>query len=212
MNQDPPNVEAALHQLQAAPLDEGLLARLEASAEGTWTELTHEEMRLENWLRQSTPASLTPDFLTDLESITRGVHFPVNEKILLFPNGATTTPRRTRRPRWATAAAVALIGAATALLMPTQPLAKTAKTSAAAPHQSSPPLPADAPQNFVPATYNRGLTAVHDEGVIWSSNNEPQRVVRVIYKECITLKDADGRTLEVEQPRVEYLLVPDKTD
>jgi len=212
MNQDPPNVEAALHQLQAAPLDEGLLARLEASAEGTWTELTHEEMRLENWLRQSTPASLTPDFLTDLESITRGVHFPVNEKILLFPNGAPNAPERKRRPLWATAAAVAAIGAAAALLMPTQPLAKTAKISPAGSHQSSPPLSASAAQNFVPATYNRGLSAVHDEGVIWNSNNEPQRVVRVVYMEQITLKDADGRTLEVEQPRVEYLLVPDKTD
>jgi hypothetical protein len=28
----------------------------------------------------------------------------------------------------------------------------------------------------------------------------------------VTLKDANGRTVQVEQPRVEYMLVPAKTD
>jgi hypothetical protein len=37
-------------------------------------------------------------------------------------------------------------------------------------------------------------------------------VVRVVYKDHVTLRDASGRTMEVEQPRVEYMLVPDKTD
>jgi hypothetical protein len=34
----------------------------------------------------------------------------------------------------------------------------------------------------------------------------------VVYKDLVTLKDASGRTVQVEQPRVEYMLVPAKTD
>jgi hypothetical protein len=210
MNQEPPTIEEELRNLQAAPLDEALLARLEASAEGTWTELTRDELRFEELLRQALPARLSPDFLAELESVTRGVHFAVNEKILLFPNGTSAAKTRTRhRPMWAAAAAVAVIGAASALLMPTREVAKTASAGVL---PGPPPATANTTRNFVPATFNRGLSAVHDEGVIWKSNTEPQRVVRVVYMDLITLKDDHGRTLEVEQPRVEYMLVPARTD
>jgi hypothetical protein len=210
MNQDLSTLEEELRKLQAAPLDDALLARLEASAEGTWTELTREELRFENLLRQSAPSKLAPDFLAELESVTRGVHFPVNGKILLFPKGAPAAMTRTHRPMWAAAAAVAIIGAASALLMPTGEIPKTVSVGSGL---TSPPVSAYAAQNFVPASFNRGLSEVHDEGVIWKSNTEqPQRVVRVVYMDRITLKDANGRTFEVEQPRVEYMLVPAKTD
>ncbi|MEX1114939.1 MAG: hypothetical protein WEB53_06800 [Akkermansiaceae bacterium] len=209
MNQDPPTIEEELRKLQAAPLDDALLARLDACADDTWTELTRDELRFENLLRQSIPARLSPGFLAELESVTRSVHFPVNGKILLFPKGAPAAKTRTHRPMWATAAAVAIIGAASALLMPTQEVPKAASVGSS---QTSPPVSANAARNFVPASFNRGLSAVHDEGVIWKSNTEPQRVVRVVYMDHITLKDASGRTFEVEQPRVEYMLVPARTD
>lgn len=211
MNQDPATLEEELRKLQAAPLDDALLARLEASADGTWTELTRDELRFENLLRQSTPARLSPDFLAELESVTRGVHFPVNGKILLFPKGAPAAKTRTHRPIWAAAAAVAIIGAASALLIPTKDAAKTASNGGGG-VSGMPPAAANVAGNFVPASFNRGLSEVHDEGVIWKSNTEPQRVVRVVYMDHITLKDASGRTFEVKQPRVEYMLVPAKTD
>jgi hypothetical protein len=34
----------------------------------------------------------------------------------------------------------------------------------------------------------------------------------MIYKEQVTLKDANGRVYQMEQPRVEYILVPTKND
>jgi hypothetical protein len=83
------------------------------------------------------------------------------------------------------------------------------------PNQSaatSPPITAPASLNLVPASFNRGLSEVHDEGVVWKSNNQPHTVVRVVYKDLITLKDANGRTFQVERPRIEYMLVPAKTD
>jgi hypothetical protein len=211
MKHDPSNLEDELRQLQAVPLDEALLARLEASADGTWTELNHEEIRFENLLRRTSPAKLPLDFLADLESITAGVHFPVDEKVILFPNGNASPQKRRHRPMWAAAAAVALIGAATALLVPTAESQKTVPQAGNG-IGISPPVATGAGNHFVPATFNRGLSEVHDEGVVWKSNNEPHRVVRVVYTDHVTLKDSSGRTMEVEQPRVKYMLVPDKTD
>lgn len=210
MKHDPSLLEEELRKLQAAPLDEALLARLEASADGTWTELTHEEIRFESFLSQISPAQLPADFMASLESITAGVHFPVNEKIVLFPKGSATAKKREHRPIWGAAAAVALIGAASALLIPTEHAPKAASPQVS--NKISPPISANVSQNFVPASFNRGLSEVHDEGVVWKSNNQPHRVVRVVYTDHVTLKDASGRTVEVEQPRVKYMLVPAKTD
>ena len=77
---------------------------------------------------------------------------------------------------------------------------------------TSSPAGSSAHGNFIPAGFNRGLSEVHDEGVVWKSNSQPHSVVRVVYKDLVTLKDASGRTVQVEQPRVEYMLVPAKTD
>ncbi|MEO7100420.1 MAG: hypothetical protein ABI162_13745 [Luteolibacter sp.] len=209
MKHDPSLLEEELRKLQAAPLDEALLARLEASADGTWTELTHEEIRFESFLSQISPAQLPANFMASLESITAGVHFPVNEKIVLFPKGSATAKKREHRPIWGAAAAVAIIGAASALLIPSNNAPKLAPPVS---NNVASPVSANVSQNFVPASFNRGLSEVHDEGVVWKSNDQPHRVVRVVYTDHVTLKDASGRTVEVEQPRVKYMLVPAKTD
>ena len=207
MTPDQPSLEADLRELHAAVLDEALLARLEAAADGTLTRLSPGEIRLEELLRGSSPAMLSPAFFATLESIVREVPFPVGEKILLFPKAVI----RARRPRpiWGAAAAVAVIGAITALMVPAT---KSPVNPARQVAQASPPVTSAANPNFAPASFNRGLSEVHDEGVVWKSNNQPHTVVRVVYKDLITIKDANGRTFQVEQPRVEYMLVPAKTD
>lgn len=210
MTPDQPSLEADLRELHAAALDEALLSRLEAAADGTLTQLSHEEIRFEAFLRGTSPARLSPDFLVKLEIIVHEAPFSVNEKILLFPKAGTAPGTRRSRPMWGAAAAVALIGAVSALMIP------AGKAPANLARQAAPPSPpvtsAAANGNFVPAGFNRGLSEVHDEGVVWKSNNQPHSVVRVVYKDKITLKDASGRTFQVEQPRVEYMLVPAKTD
>lgn len=209
MKKDPSIIEEELRKLVAAPLDEALLARLEASAEGAWTEPSQDEIRFENLLKTCSPSKLSPDFLASLESITAGIHFPINEKILLFPKGSGLIQKRENRSFWRAAAAVALIGAATALFV--SPTRQTSTSSQAA---NSPVVPFAANSNsgFVPAGFERGVSNVHDEGVVWKSNNAPHRIMRVDYMDHATFKDANGRTLEVEQPRVKYMLVPTNPD
>ncbi len=196
--------EAELREIQASALDEELLARLEAAADGTLTELSVSEIRLEQLLRRTSPAKLDSEFLGSLEAIVRDVPFKVDEKVVLFP--ITNRNVIHKRSLWSAAAAVAIMGALTALIMPAgKPTANTVAQS------STPAATANTP-NFVPASFNRGLSEVNDEGVIWKSNNQPHSLVRVVYKDQITLKDAQGRTVEVEKPSVEYILVPAKTD
>ena len=209
MTHDHSSLEAELRDLKAVALDESFLTRLEASADGTWTIPSHQEIRFEESLRKIPPARLPGDFMAELEKIVAKTSFPANGNIVRFPTISTTPPVRRQRPIWGAAAAVAIIGAATALLMPTgSPSANHGRQVAAA----APSVSNVAPRNFVPASFNSNLSEVHDEGVIWKSNNQPHSVVRVVYKDKVILKDADGRTVQVEQPRVEYMLVPAKTD
>jgi hypothetical protein len=204
MTHDPSSLEAELRKLTAAMPDEALLARLEAAADGTLNQLTPAEVRFEEFLRGNPPSKLAPDFLADLEKITRGVPFPTDGNIVPFPNKTSHPEVRRKRPMWAAAAAVALVGAASALLVPTGKPAGNLVEKAA---------PSDAaPANLVPASFNRGVTEVSDQGVVWKSGNQPHSVVRVVYQDRITLTDASGRTFEVEQPKVKYMLVPEKTD
>jgi hypothetical protein len=105
---------------------------------------------------------------------------------------------------------VALIGAATALMMPAGKGPDTAPQRLATSPSASTGSTANG--HFVPAGFNRGLSEVRDEGVVWKSNSQPHSVVRIVYKDLVTLRDADGRTVQLEQPRVEYVLVPARAD
>lgn len=213
MKQDHASLEAELRTLQAAMLDDELLLRLEAAADGTQIQLTREELQFEESLRKISPARLSPDFLAQLEAVVHEVPFSVNEKIVLFPKGQQgkqAPAARGTRPMWGAAAAVAVIGAVSALMIPAgkapQDVARQDSPRTSAPSANT------APANLIPASFNRGVSEVSDQGIVWKSNNQPHSVVRVVYQDRITLKDASGRTYQVEQPKVKYMLVPAKAD
>jgi hypothetical protein len=213
MNSKPRDLESQLCELRAATLDASYLERLHASAEGTWTELSASEIDFERQLRQHSPAKLSPEFMAELEKIIGETVFNGHEKIIPFPTPLARPQVRRQRSIWGAAAAVALIGAATALMVPTakSPIQPIASNPVRAP--ISAPTPAHpTSQNLVPASFNRNLSKVQNEGIIWKSNNQPHSVVRLTYKDQVTLKDAIGRTIQVDQPRVEYMLVPAKVD
>jgi hypothetical protein len=210
MPDDLATLEADLSHLCPAALDEELLQRLEACAEGIMEKLSLHETRLEEQLRATRPARLAPDFMASLEAIVHEVPFAMNEKIVLFPKAAIVAQDRPGKPLWRAAAAVAVIGGLSALLLP------GAKTTDAVAEKSLPSPAATvaaAPfPDFTPASFNRGISEIRDEGVVWESKNQPRTRVRVVFMDRITLKDANGRTIVVEQPRVEYMMLPARTD
>jgi hypothetical protein len=210
MTYDPSSLDAALNELRATPLEADLLQRLEAAADGTLTQPSREEICFEETLRRIAPAGLTADFMARLQAVTHEVPFPVNEKIVLFPKASHSPPAQRKNPRWAAAAAVALIGGMTALMIPSGSFSKTLAQQKQ--DKSSQTNNLISAKNFVPTAFNRGISEVHHEGIVWSSDNHPHNVVKIVYKDLVTLEDENGRTIQVEQPLIKYLSVPAKTD
>jgi len=207
MTSDPSSIEQDLRNLCPTALDEALLARLEASTSAMLTQFDPDEIRFEQDLLSNKPAILPAALMASLENIVSTTTFQQDHNILAFPQ--SRTPARRSNLQWWAAAVVALCGALTALIMPvrmaTSPLAKTSTTPLT-------PHPALNSESLIPAGFNRELSKAHDEGVIWQSNKEARRVLKVVYKERVTLKNAEGKTYQIEQPRVEYILLPEKSD
>ncbi len=206
MTPDSASLEAELRQLQAAALDDDFFSRLDAAADGTLTTLSAEEIRFESFLRQSSAAPFPKDFLAQLETVVSTTPFAVDEKILLFPKvGQKPAKPRKQTSIWAAAAAVALIGSFSALMIP------EGKQSSDDTHLQSSINPVSS-GNFIPASFDRNISNVKNEGMIWNGNQQPQSVIRVEYKDKIIYKDSMNRTFQIEQPRVQYMSVPEKTD
>ena len=215
MSVDLSSLESTLGHLRPATLDPALLARLDACADRTWTGLSAAECALAKQLEARAPAPLPAALLAALEAIVCSVRFPAVANIVRFPDSRSSalSPLEPSPPHprawWSAAAAVALIGAAAAWWVPTR---HAADALAASPPARRATLPARPPGQLIPAGFHRGLTEARDEGVIWPTHTQAQRVVRVVYQDRVTLKDSTGKTYQLEQPRVEYILVPANAD
>ena len=206
MNDELQDLESSLSALRPLRTDDALLDRLESAADGTLTELTVSELRFESMLSEHRPAALPADFFASLEKVVASTPFPVGEKIVMFTKG-NVAPKNVRRFRpYAAAAAVALMGAVTALMVPTG--TTTSKHGGVI---AANPVPSKLPSGFVPASYGNNVQTASDEGVVWKENR-PHRMVRVVYKEHGSFINEKGERVEAEIPRVEYILVPEKID
>lgn len=202
--------EARLKRLLPAGPDAAFLDRLTAAADGTLTAPTPAELAQEAALRHIRPAPLSQDFAARLQAVVATTAFPLDEKIVLFPKASPAAKPTRSLPKIAVAAAVALLGAASALLLP-ETSTRTTITAGGSPAPSPIPL-ATAPTEFTQANFNRGFRAASDQGVLWDGVPQPQRVVRVEYLEKATFTNGQGQTVEIEQPRIEYILLPEKID
>jgi hypothetical protein len=221
MSPDLQELEANLRGLHPAALDRNLLARLEDSANGTFTRLSPAEAQFENSLRHIRPAKLPPSLMAAFEAALTGTAPVAANPIITFPQGGPPSATHIRHRYWPTlaaAAAVALLGAAAALFVPGKGPQQTAAAPTSPPPQAAPFAAAPAPpadlssDNFVLASRNTGLSQAKDQGVLWQAKSQPHRVVKVVYWDRVTLVNPAGKKIECEQPRVEYLLVPEKID
>ena len=234
MNREDSNTENMLRECRAGGLDERLASRLLAAIDAASTPVDAIDASFESTLAQHKPAALPgrsmalaatladpcgaadaafeaslagirPAHLSD-ETLTRAA--------MLAPSNVVTLPAPERvMPfrRYAAAAAIALVGAAAAFLAPMGGNAPSVADNAPASETPTPRLsPVDA-RAFVPASHQRGLSEATDEGLVWQ-NETPHRVLRIVYEDTITLTNEAGEVVEVQQPRVEYILVPEKVD
>ncbi|MCX6877354.1 MAG: hypothetical protein NTW21_26630 [Verrucomicrobia bacterium] len=218
MSPDLQALEAKLTGLRPAALEGMLLARLEDSADGTLTMPLPGAAEFEDSLRQRHPAQLPPALMAALAATLGDPATTASATIIPFPKAAPVPAVRTRhgnRSMLAAAAAVALLGAAAAWFVP----AKAPRQSVAAPITRPPQAPpfATTPaapelQDFVPDEIKSGLSQASDEGVLWQPNEQPRRVVKVVYWDRVTFVNPEGKKIECETPRIEYILVPENID
>jgi hypothetical protein len=213
MSKIPTIAEQQLANLQPNKLDEDFMSRLLAATDGSLFELSDAEQRFENSLRKFSPRKLSSSQDRALLDILNPTPFHVDDKIVLFHKSvsrAGETSSKIRRFHIAAAAAVALLGSLAAWMTPTQSNDKAGSASNHPFH--SPTTPAANSNSFVPATFNRNLRDTRDEGVIWNQSNRPHRVMRFTYMDRVTLKNEKGESIQVEQPREEYVIIPEKVD
>jgi hypothetical protein len=202
-------LENTLKGLRPTAPDAACLNRLLAAVEGRLQAQELSTAGIESRLATMQPAAVSPlVFDKMLETVTR-VPFPVNEKVVLFPGSAKPAAAKSasRRPWYAAAAAVAVAGAFTAMMVDSQPGAKPASAPLVKEFTSLPKVNGN---GIVSAS--SGLQNATDQGVRWTKDRKPMRMVQVEYKDRMQVRNKEGKLIEVEVPRFEYILVPEKID
>jgi hypothetical protein len=207
------DLEETLKGMRPAKPDAACLDRLLAAVEGRLQSPAVSISGIESKLASLQPAGLSADLSARMLDTLSRIPFPVDEKVVLFPGAPKSSqkPAASRRPWYAAAAAVAVAGAFSALMVGGPKESKS----------SRPLVDNDIPAgqkaittaaNFVPASMGSGLQDVTDMGVRWTKEGKPVRLYRVIYRDKAQLKNNRGEIIEVEKPRAEYFLVPEKID
>lgn len=183
--------------------------RLLAAVEGRLLNADPALKGVEDRLAAMEPALVSVPIEASMLAAVSKVPFPVDDKVVLFPVGTKPTGKaEPRRPWMVAAAAVAVAGAFTAMMV--DPAAPAGSGGGLAAGKQT--APAGAPKGFVPASVGSGVEEARDEGVMWTPDGEAMRMVKVIYMDKVKFLNERGEVIEVEQPRVEYLMVPEKID
>jgi hypothetical protein len=207
-------LELLLRSLQPAGLSEQTIARLEQAVSGSFA-LDPALDDLEMQLQKQTPRALSEATLTQMMATVRDVPFALDRKVLLFPGArkeAEVAPRQQSRMRRLLAvAAVATLGGLAALWNPAgQQVQTVAGGNATAPSITQPGV---TPANGIVATsYGTGIERAADEGVIWTQDHQPKRVLRFQYQDRVLVRDKNGVDRMLLIPREELFVVPEKVD
>jgi hypothetical protein len=202
------DIEDTLVALRPAALEPACMERFLAAVEGRLQAAEPALAALEKSLGGMSPLELRGSLAGALLENAARVPFPVDEKVVLFPGASRPAAKvQARRPWYAAAAAVAVAGAFSALMV-NQPEPRTGGTIA----ETRTRVPGAQATGFVPASFGSGVEEASDEGVMWTPDGKPMRMVRVIYMDRAKYRDEQGKIIEFERPRVEYIMVPEKID
>jgi hypothetical protein len=205
MDEEFQELEATLKGLRPAAPDAACMDRLLAALQGR---MPAADGAIERELIALHPVALGAGTAGRFLATVSRVPFPVDEKVVLFPGRSKPAAKvHHRRPWLAAAAAVAVLGAFSALMMEvpqkgTLPVAGTKRLEAGS----------SGPTGFLPASIGSGVHDARDEGLTWTRDGKPLRRVKVIYMDKVKYVGEDGKIVEFERPRVETLLVPEKID
>lgn len=133
------------------------------------------------------------------------------EKVVPFPKQEEARPGWTGF--WRAAAAVAILGAAAALLVPGKD--KHAGTVAAVQPQAVSDTwiqPTTLKPAFSPVSAERNVVSAENQGRIVLIGGVPHQCVRVDSLDHVEYADQSGATIHVKKPAVDFMLIPLRPD
>jgi hypothetical protein len=164
-----------------------------------------EHQQIEKMLEGLSPSRVPDGLIERIGSEAAAGRFGSEEsgetaKVVPFPGDGrrvTRMPAPQHNWTWVAAAAVAVLGAVIAWVIPDrkdiQPVVSTERST------------------FSPNATRSGVKEVRDGGVVWKAGRPLRRVV-VVYGDQMTLRNDRGEQVDVEVPRTEHILVPERVD
>lgn len=207
-------LEQLLRSLEPSGLRESTLDRLEQAMCGS-VAMDPSMQALESDLLDLRPRALAEPSLERLMTIVRDVPFALDQKVVLFPGARKETiPMRSSRSGWQRVAAMAAMAALGALAALWTPVADHKPVIVeAAPKMPVGQSPVHASRHGIVATsFGTGIEHAEDEGVIWTPDHQPKRVLRFEYQDRVLVRDKNGVDRMLFIPREERFVVPEKVD
>lgn len=220
------SIEEQLSQLNPDILSSEMLDRMElvmgsAAALSAGDDL----MALEARLEQMSPAAVPGDMLTRMcDAMDQWHEHPATqENVVSFIPAQKTAPRFLSGGMLAAAAAVAVLGAVAALVLPHISSPQSSTMADAGPDSqsftesafSTPDIASsEITQNatFTSDALSHKVTSTRDRGVIFSEDNTPLRCIRIDYVDQIKITDKEGREIDIKTPGVDFMLIPVETN
>lgn len=207
-------LEHLLRSLKPSGLRDSTLDRLEQAMCGSMV-MESSMQALESQLCDLRPRALKDSTLAHLMTIVQDVPFALDQKVLLFPGARKEGPQRTNSRRVlrrvAALAAVAAIGALAALWTPFSNNTPVIVDKAPQTMGSQTPVAAS-PNGIVATSFGTGVERAADEGVFWTPDHQPKRVLRFEYQDRVLVRDKNGVDRMLFIPREELFVVPEKVD
>ncbi|MFY7818602.1 MAG: hypothetical protein ACOVRB_09580 [Akkermansiaceae bacterium] len=207
-------LEQLLRSLQPSGLSESTLDRLEQAMSGS-VEIDPSIRSVESQLLDLRPRAIRTSSLDQFMAIVQDVPFAVDQKVVLFPGVRKEMAQvASQKRRWFGAAAMAAMAAIGALAAVWTPLAKQ-KPVIAGELPKNPPSQSPvnrSPEGIVATSFGTGVERAADEGVIWTPDHQPKRVLRFQYQDRVLVRDKNGVDRMLLIPREELFVVPEKVD
>ncbi|MFM2171072.1 MAG: hypothetical protein RI957_1301 [Verrucomicrobiota bacterium] len=208
-------LEQVLRSLKPAGLSESTLNRLERAMIGS-TEIHPSLQVIESQLQNLRPIPFSETALEPWMKIVGDVPFALDRKVLLFPGARREIQQASSRQgllrRLGAIAAMAALGSLLALWTPERKIDSPAIAQANPQAPGSQPPVMASPNGIVTTSFGTDMERAADEGVIWTPDHQPKRVLRFEYQDRVLVRDKNGVDRMLFIPREELFVVPEKVD
>ena len=177
---------------------------------------------LENILKSMRPSPISDDLLNRLSAaMNEAAAQPAN----IISMEVAREKIRQKSPflmqKWSWAAALAVLGAASAFILTDNPASNTGLAQ----HSTAPRVDntvndsaSTRAGNSIPVAYDgigspasyTGPAQPLNQRTIWLNNESPHKYIQVNYTKNCPVKDKDGRVIEIPVPATRYILIPDE--